>query len=98
MLMKKMLVAAILAVFLIAPFAADAQQRAGTVAGMSPAVAAAAGLGVVLAGVLIANEIGSSGGSQFVPPDDDDDDDDMVPPVTTPVTPVTPVTPTTPGT
>ncbi len=95
MLIKKMLVAAILAVLMTAPFSAKAQQ-AGTVAGMTPAVAAAAGLGVVLAGVLIANEIGSSGGSQLIPPEPEPEPEP--PPPTTPTTPATPATPTTPGT
>jgi len=77
MYIKKVLVAAILALALAASFPVNAQQQqSGQIAGMSPAMAAAAGIGLVVAGVLIANEIGSSSSGPLFPPDDDDDDDD----------------------
>ncbi|MCC5888300.1 MAG: hypothetical protein JJT88_17845 [Gammaproteobacteria bacterium] len=88
---KKVLVAAIVALVLAASYPANAQQQSGQIAGMSPAMAAAAGIGLVVAGVLIANEIGSSGSGPLFPPDDDDDND--VPPDTPPTTPTTPTTP-----
>lgn len=69
MYMKKVLVAAIMALVIGASFPANAQQQSGTIAGMSPAMAAAAGLGVIVAGVLIADEIGSDGSSDLLPPE-----------------------------
>ncbi len=64
---RKGLVAAIMALILTASFPANAQQQSGQIAGMSPAMAAAAGLGLVVGGVLIANEIGSSGAGPLFP-------------------------------
>lgn len=89
MFMKKVLVAAIVALILGASFPAGAQQQSGRVAGMSPAMAAAAGLGLVIAGVLIADEIGSSGSDDLFPPvqpDPDEPDEPDLPPETAIVT------------
>lgn len=64
---KKVLVAAIMALILAASFPANAQQQSGRIAGLTTAQAAAAGLGLVVAGVLIANEIGSSSSGPLFP-------------------------------
>jgi len=89
MYMKKVLVAAIMALVLGASFPAIAQQQSGTIAGMSPAMAAAAGLGVIVAGVLIADEIGSDGSSDLFPLDPPVDPPVEPPPVTTTTTTTT---------
>jgi len=86
MYIKKVLVAAVMAFVLAAAFPANAQQQSGTIAGMSPAMAAAAGLGLVVAGVLIADEIGSDGSGDLVQPEPDPDEP---PPVTTTTTTTT---------
>lgn len=86
MYMQKVVVAAIMALILAASVPANAQQQSGRVAGMSPAMAAAAGLGLVIAGVLIADEIGSSGSDDLFPPVNPDPDPDE--PIPTPETTV----------
>lgn len=74
---KILMVAALTLGLAMAGTPAVAQQPpSGTIAGMTPAMAAAAGLGLVIAGVLIADQIGSSGSGPLFPPVDDVDDDD----------------------
>ncbi len=67
---KKVLIAAIAAVVLASSFPVNAQERpAGFITGLTPAQSVAAGLGLVVAGVLIADEIGSSGSGPLSPVD-----------------------------
>lgn len=87
--MKKMLVAAIMALVLGASFPVSAQQQSGMIAGMTPAMAAAAGLGVIVAGVLIADEIGSNGSNDLFPEEPQEPDPEEPPPVTTTTTTTT---------
>ena len=79
-------IAAIAFALVMLPTAASAQSgtaATGTIAGMTPAVAAAVGIAVVAGGFVIADAV------------DDDDDDPVAPVDPTPPTPPTTTTPST---